>query len=229
LPYSFLNKHTMRAGDRLSLGALHSGLRNYLGVSGGIRATPQFGSTATVVREGIGGLDGKPLRVGHTLPVGACEERARLRAPAVAIPDYGVAHQSPLRIIMGYQWMEFSATDRARFLHGTYRITPQSDRMGYRLRGTALQIGSRSLLSEGICHGAVQIPGDGQPIVLLADRQTIGGYPKLGSVLSLDCARLAQCSADAEVSFTALSMESAHPLLHLARARECALQPEACR
>ena len=88
--------------------------------------------------------------------------------------------------------------------------------MGYKLKGTAIHCQQQTLLSEGICYGAVQIPPDGQPIVLLNDRQTLGGYPKIGSVLSLDCALLAQASPGTTVYFTPISIEQAHNALCLA-------------
>ena len=103
------------------------------------------------------------------------------------------------------------------------QVTAQADRMGYKLAGTAISCQQSQLLSEGICYGAVQIPPDGQPIVLLNDRQTLGGYPKIGSVLSLDCALLSQAGAGVEVYFTPISAEQAHNALCLAKVRTDAI------
>lgn len=225
-PLPLWQSHHLRAGDSIAFGTCQQGLRSYLALAGGLILTPQFGSTATVVREAIGGTDGRPLQAGQHLSVGASEHRRCLRTPKLARPDYRRCAEQPLRLVIGYQWAEFSPADRARFLSDTYQVTERCDRMGYRLHGTPLRAGSQTMLSEGICHGALQIPGDGQPIVLLADRQTIGGYPKLGSVLSLDCARLAQCAPGSAVHFTAIDMQTAHQILHLARYRELSMKPE---
>ncbi|MEW5682833.1 MAG: biotin-dependent carboxyltransferase family protein [Pseudomonadota bacterium] len=213
--------HQVQAGDVIELGMVSKGLRAYVAVAGGFSVTPQFGSTATVLREGIGGLNGNKLQAGDTLSAQTVNKLQRQRLPARYRPQFN--QTLTLRLIEGYQAASFSATERQRFYLNRYKVTPQADRMGYKLSGSAIKCQQTQLLSEGICYGAVQIPPDGQPIVLLNDRQTLGGYPKIGSVLSLDCALLAQASAGTEVYFTPISPEQAHNALCLAKVRTDAI------
>ncbi|ALS99714.1 biotin-dependent carboxyltransferase family protein [Lacimicrobium alkaliphilum] len=210
--------HKVKRDQTIELGQPQQGLRNYIAVSGGFGVDPEFGSTSTVLREGIGGLGGTRLQQGDKLAVGQSAASTRCRSlPESAIPDYGTMR--PLRLVTGYQFTDFPLSSRQRFFTSEYNISAQADRMGYRLSGPAISSGSRSMLSEGIALGAVQVPADGQPIVLLNDRQTIGGYPKLGSVLSSDCALLAQWAPGTKISFEPVSIEQAHNLLHLHHAR----------
>ena len=130
-------------------------------------------------------------------------------------PTLSTDNSARCRVIPGYQQQAFSAVQQQLFFSSTYKVTDSSDRMGYRLNGPAIKPALDGILSEGICLGAIQVPADGQPIVLLADRQTIGGYPKIGSVLSLDLGKLAQVTPGGTVSFEAISIEQAHNLLVL--------------
>lgn len=206
--------HHVQQGDRIRTGYAQSGCRAYLGVAGGFLITPQFGSTATVVRESIGGLTGDKLTAGDILPCKQQPHNTLIRLADSDIPDY--PQQLNLRLILGYQQDDFDPLQQQRFFSTEYEVTERSDRMGYCLQGTPIACNTSRLLSEGICLGAVQIPADGQPIVLLHDRQTIGGYPKIGSVLSLDCARLTQLRPGNTVTFESISPEDAHNALHLA-------------
>lgn len=183
-----------------------SGLRAYLAVADGFATPLRFGSRSVVVREGIGGLDGRALAAGDQLPY-AAQMRARLRCvPTRFIPDYGKALQ--LRVMPGYQVTQFTEQARAQLCTGTYTLTDHIDRMGYRLQGEPLLDVPQGLISEGIALGSVQIPPDGQPIVLLQDRQTIGGYPKLGCVSALDCYQLSQRGPGSTVSFAWADLET---------------------
>jgi len=155
------------------------------------------------------------------LPAAAVNSLPRLSLPQAAQPQ--INNVLTLRMVEGYQACDFSNTERQRFYLHSYTVTPAADRMGYKLKGAAISCQQTQLLSEGICYGAVQIPPDGQPIVLLNDRQTLGGYPKIGTVLSLDCALLAQAAAGTEVYFTAISPQQAHNALCLAHVRFNAL------
>ena len=213
--------HKVQAGDVIELGMVTKGLRAYVAVAGGFNVAPQFSSTATVLREGIGGLSGNKLQAGDKLAARTVNTLQRQRLPARYRPQFN--QTLTLRLIEGYQASSFSATERQRFYLNSYKVTPQADRMGYKLSGSAIKCQQTQLLSEGICYGAVQIPPDGQPIVLLNDRQTLGGYPKIGSVLSLDCALLAQAGAGTEVYFTPVSPQQAHNALCLAKVRTDAL------
>ncbi|WP_088330036.1 biotin-dependent carboxyltransferase family protein [Lacimicrobium sp. SS2-24] len=217
-PCALWQRHSVKKGQVIEIGAPTEGLRNYLAIGGGLTVDAEFGSTSTVLREGIGGLRGQKLQQGDTLAVGQSATPHRDCAlPQSAIPTYHA--DAPLRLVTGYQYEQFSVTSRSRFFNSQYRISDQADRMGYRLTGPAIPAASRALLSEGIALGAVQVPADGQPIILLNDRQTIGGYPKLGSVLAMDCARLSQWRPGTTLSFEPISIEQAHNLLHLHHAK----------
>ena len=211
----------VRNGDIIELAMASQGLRCYVAIAGGFKVKPQFGSTATVLREGIGGLNGNKLQAGDNLPAAEITSLPRLQLPVQYRPQFN--RILTLRLIEGYQVSSFISTERQRFYLHSYQVTPQADRMGYKLKGSAISCQQSQLLSEGICYGAVQIPPDGQPIVLLNDRQTLGGYPKIGSVLSLDCALLAQAGAGTEVYFTPISPEQAHNALCLAKVRTDAI------
>ncbi|MFK8041223.1 biotin-dependent carboxyltransferase family protein [Congregibacter sp.] len=214
----------LAAGDELSLGYSTTGCRSYIAVRGGFAIPETFGSSSTVVREGIGGLNGGRLAVGDTLPTNPSDAVQRLWLPPEMRPKYH--HRATVRVIPGYQHKYFPRLEQRRFFDSDYTVTDRSDRMGYRLEGPVINCDIEGILSEGIAPGAIQIPADGQPIVLLNDRQTIGGYPKIGCALSLDCAALAQLRPGDTVTFTAISEHSAHNALHLAHAFERSRKPE---
>lgn len=199
----------VRAGDRLEFGYPRSGTRAYLAVKGGFKAEKSYGSVATVQREQMGGLqgDGKPLAFGDCLP---CDEKEHRKDPQLQkligkrvsnnyLPDY--SEPLVLRVIAGYQYDAFTAEELERFFEQEYQISPDSDRMGVRLQGAPIKALQAGITSEGIALGAIQIPPDGQPIVLMRDRQTIGGYPKLGCVYPPDTGQLAQRHPNTKVRF----------------------------
>jgi biotin-dependent carboxylase-like uncharacterized protein len=208
--------HPVAAGDLIALDFAERGCRAYLGVAGGFQIAPSFGSTATVVREHVGGLRGEQLRPGDRLPCPAVSSRSRLFLPEPQQPRY--QRSVTVRVVPGYQQAHFSRLQQRRFFSHTYTVSDRCDRMGYRLEGPAIRCDVHGILSEGICLRAIQIPADGQPIVLLNDRQTIGGYPKIGAALSLDAARLAQLTPGCTVQFTPITPHAAHNALHLAEA-----------
>ncbi|GAA5315894.1 MAG: biotin-dependent carboxyltransferase family protein [Candidatus Pelagadaptatus aseana] len=207
----------VQSGDRIALGFASEGCRAYLAVAGGFQIEPMFDSTATVVREGIGGLSGGGLQSGDKLPCTPTDMAQHWQLPEQHIPHY--SKQVTLRVIPGYQEHTFSRQQQRLFFHNTYTISDRADRMGIRLEGPKLKSSIEGILSEGICLGAIQVPADGQPIILMNDRQTIGGYPKIGSVLSLDLARLAQLMPGDKVNFAAITIDCAHNALHLAQSR----------
>jgi biotin-dependent carboxylase-like uncharacterized protein len=207
--------HPVSAGDTLRIGFAKSGCRAYLGVAQGFDIAHSFGSSATVVREQIGGLHGGPLQEGDPLPCAATTARKRLYLPETDRPRY--QKTLTVRVIPGYQQTHFSRTEQRRFFGSTFVVSGQCDRMGYRLEGPPIDCAIKGVLSEGICHGAIQIPPDGQPIVLLNDRQTIGGYPKIGTALSLDTARLSQLVPGSSVHFAPITVHTAHRALDLAQ------------
>jgi biotin-dependent carboxylase-like uncharacterized protein len=206
--------HSVAAGDEIQLEFAESGCRSYLGVAGGFSIEPSFGSTATVVREHIGGLAGDKLQAGDLLPCNEARNLKHLYLPRERQPHY--QSMVTVRVIPGYQERSFSRIEQRRFFSHAYTVSDRCDRMGYRLEGPAIHCDIEGILSEGICFGAIQIPADGQPIVLLNDRQTIGGYPKLGSALSLDAAHLSQLRPGDTVHFAPISAHGAHNALHLA-------------
>ena len=169
-------------GDIIKLGFACEGMRAYLAVSGGFNIKPTFDSVSTVVREGIGGVDGDKVLQGQILPFSASNTAQHNRL--VNTPSY--KKDVTLRVLLGYQHNAFTELQKRVFFSSKYTVSESCDRMGYRLKGAKTKPSINGILSEGICLGAIQVPADGQPIVLMNDRQTIGGYPKIGSVLSLD-------------------------------------------
>jgi biotin-dependent carboxylase-like uncharacterized protein len=210
-------------GDIIELGYATDGTRAYLAVAGGFNIIPSFGSSATVVREKIGGLNGDKLQVDDHLPCFPSAVAQHYYLGDEDRPQYG--ESAILRLVPGYQHTAFDPTQQWRFFNSEYRVSDRCDRMGFRLEGEAVHSGMAGMLSEGICHGAVQIPADGQPIVLMNDRQTIGGYPKIGSVIPLDTAKLAQLSPGATIRFESISPEYAHNLHWLEKSRFERTQP----
>ncbi|WP_412176347.1 biotin-dependent carboxyltransferase family protein [Halomonas sp. HP20-15] len=196
---------SVRAGQRLAFAAPKAGLRAYLAAPGGFQAEPVLGSVASVVREELGGFDGygRTLEVGDRLGFFA-DSRALKELPLEQRPDYTRTPQ--LALIPGAQINEFSGVSLYRAFNQDWLVDERADRMGVRLIGTPLDCALDSMISEGIALGAVQVPPDGQPIVLLNDRQTIGGYPRLGALTPLACARLAQCAPGQSIRFVAQSL-----------------------
>lgn len=186
IPLSPWQSFILCKSQRLAFGHPRHGLRAYLAVSGGF---PIPGPT--VPREHLGGLhgDGRPLAVGDLLPCTSSPLQQPRHVPARFLPDY----RAPvaLRLIPGAQHEGFSTQARETLFTQTWCLSPRNDRMGARLEGEPIEA-LQGLVSEGIALGAVQVPPDGQPIILLNDRQTLGGYPKLGSIHPLDLAALAQ-------------------------------------
>jgi len=178
------------------------------------------------VRENIGGLNGDKLQVGDHLPCASAVLSQHYCLGSEAQPQY--RNSATLRVVLGYQQDAFDATQQWRFFNSEYLVSDRCDRMGFRLEGEAIHSGMVGMLSEGICHGAIQIPADGQPIVLMNDRQTIGGYPKIGSVIPLDTAKLAQLSPGATIRFESISPEYAHNLHWLEKSRFERMQPVKC-
>lgn len=199
-------------GQTLRLKVPQAGLISYLAVAGGWQ-TPVFcGSRSVIVREQLPDL--RPLAAGDSLPVSdrpGCDLPDSDAPPAV-IPDF---YQSPvLRLLPGPQYEHFSQADRRTLVSSRWRIGPDSDRMGYRMQGPALISGPDGIISEGIAPGSIQVTGSGQPVVLLRDRQTIGGYPKIATLAAADCNRLAQCRPGETVSFRWADIDDCLNTLH---------------
>lgn len=207
--------HTVFKGQKLLIGQVKKGLRMYLAVSGGFKVETVFGSVNTVLREGLGGLkqDGHRLKSGDLLFCQNAIEHQALCLPQKHIPTYPLS--ITLRVIAGFQFADFKHLQVQRFLQHEFIVSTRMDRMGVRLQGVTIQPPVNGILSEGISLGAIQVPPDGQPIIMMCDHQTIGGYPKIGSLFSLDCARLSQAPPGTKVRFELLDIMTAHNLLHL--------------
>lgn len=212
-PAANWQSHFLNRGDTLRFAYPQSGMRSYLAVAGGFTVTPIFGSVASVVREKFGGLDGfgSPLKTGDILPCLSSAKLTRRQVPPAFIPDY--SKPLILRIIENRQQDLFAQQAFEMLYQDRFQISRQSNQMGVRLQGIAIKPQHSGIISEGMPFGAVQIPPDGQPIVLLKDRQTIGGYPVIGWVLPLDAFQLAQRRPGEKVTFTAISLTEAQLML----------------
>lgn len=200
-PIEAWQSYSIKQGDRLALRGARAGMRAYLAVKGGFKAPQSLDSCATVIRDQLGGLHGagEKLSAKDLLRYSVSKPILTKRVPHHFIPAY--SQSLTLEVILGYQSEDFSPVERERFFSSTYTLTPQMDRMGCRLSGEAIECQRKNLVSEGIALGAIQIPADGQPIILLKDRQTIGGYPKIGCVTAKGLSQLAQCLPGAEIRF----------------------------
>ena len=202
-------------GSALSFTGPRDGIRAYLAVAGGIDVPVVLGSRSTYTRSKLGGLAGRVLMPGDRLPVsmrGPLPQVVSRELPAQNVPTYGNSHL--LRVVLGPQDSAFTEQGIKTFLSSTYAVTPTSDRMGSRLDGPAIEhkMGA-DIISDGIPFGAVQVTGEGLPIVLLADRGTTGGYTKIATVKSVDLAGVAQAQAHDTVKFHVVTLEEAHRLL----------------
>lgn len=213
-PLSNWQTHFVCKGDQITIGWAKSGVSGYLAVADGFQVASEFGSCSTVKREQLGGLAGGALERGDQLAFrSVARERYPLKrsVPSCFIPDY--AAELNVRVIAGYQVAQFKPESISAFYRSKYKIKAESDRMGFRLQGKEIDSDITGLLSEGISYGAIQVPADGQPIILLKDRQTLGGYPKLGSVLPLDGFSLSQRKAGEEIGFSEIALADAQYLM----------------
>ena len=199
---------TLAKGQRLSLKQPKQGVRAYLAAPGGFQCGVVLGSCATVTREGLGGLDGHGAALGKGQLLAFAATLPALReVPEALRPSY--PHKPVLDLVMGAQIGDFSGMSLFEAFNSDWTLDSRADRMGIRLLGPQLVYQGAPMISEGIALGAVQVPPDGQPIVLLNDRQTIGGYPRLGALTPLALAQLAQCMPGAALRFRAVVQEEA--------------------
>jgi biotin-dependent carboxylase-like uncharacterized protein len=200
--------HRAEAGSVLAFGPRRQGARCYLAVAGGVAVPPVFGSAATDLGAGIGGVDGRPLRVGDELAIGAVPvgpERHLHPALLAAWADPFTLHFVP---------EDDGPCELAAFIGAAWRVSPRSDRTGYRLDGPALPVpAAATMVSEGVAPGTIQLPPDGRPIVLMADRQTVGGYPRLGAVIAADLPKAGQLWLGHEVRFAPVTLAAARAAL----------------
>lgn len=204
------------SGDILSFRGLKSGCRSYVAFAGGLDVEPVMGSRATLLRGAIGGYQGRKLKAGDTID---------FRYPVHHLPDLEARHIPPedfssdtvaLRILLGPQEDRFTEEAIQTLLRETYTVTPQSDRMGYRLKGPKLQhTTDANIITDGIALGSIQVPGSGQPIIMMAERQSTGGYTKIANVISVDIPKLSQCKVGTKLTFQLVTLEEAHRLYRL--------------
>jgi biotin-dependent carboxylase-like uncharacterized protein len=202
----------VRPGDVIAFQMASAGCRAYLAVAGGIDVPPVLGSRATYLRGRLGGLGGRQLQKGDALPVGVAAPDAggtSRTVPSARRPDYPAEREC--RVILGPQDDRFTAEGIRAFLEGPYDVTPQADRMGYRLKGPEIpHARGHDIVSDGIPLGGIQVPGERQPIVLLVDRQTTGGYTKIATVIGVDIGAIGQTRPGQRIRFRRVSLEEAH-------------------
>jgi len=200
--------HLLRRGDVIAFDFANEGQFAYIAVAGGFQTPFAYGSYSTSLKEGLGGLDGRKLKTGdllHTFGNRCPVDRRKLERKF--IPKY--PDTITVRLVKGYQEAMFDTKAQETFFNSVYTFKGEGDRMGYRLSGEKVVPSSTGILSEPICYGAVQVPSHGEPIVLLKERQTIGGYPKIGSIIAVDCFKLAQLKAGGKVKFKEVSLKEA--------------------
>ena len=195
---------TIADGETLTLGFARNGCFSYLAIEGGIVGEAVFGSLSVNARAGLGSPYPRPLQAGDELEVAAASDMTERRIELPAVSD------APIRVVLGPQDDEFSDDAKALFLRSEWKISATSDRMGYRLEGPVIRhLHGHNIVSDGTMNGSIQVPGNGQPIVLMPDRGTTGGYPKIATVISADFGRFAQISAGRSFHFKAVSMAEA--------------------
>jgi len=203
---------TLREGQTLAFGRRRSGARAYLSVAGGFSVPTVLGSRATFLRGRLGGFAGRRLEAGDVLEgFPQCLFPGERGLRPADIPAYALP--AVLRVLPGPHLPAFTDKGRDTFFSQTYIVSPHSDRQGYRLDGSAVaRADTADILSEAMPLGGVQVPPDGQPILLMADRQTTGGYPLIGVVISADLPRAGQLAPGDPVCFQAVTLAEAHAL-----------------
>ncbi|PRY09951.1 antagonist of KipI [Pontibacter ummariensis] len=220
----------VRKGSTLAFGKPVKGCRAYLAVSGGFDLPKVMGSYATYLRAGVGGFGGRALKAGDLVPCKgptpkAMQLMAELTDSAIGKTHAQVAftfdprlfpayEENPtIRALKGPEYDQFTENSQNYIWNEKFLVTPQSDRMGYRLLGMTLALKEEAeLVSSAVSFGTVQVPVEGNPIVLMADHQTTGGYPRIVQVISADFSKLAQVPPGKSVRFTEVSLDEAHQL-----------------
>jgi biotin-dependent carboxylase-like uncharacterized protein len=195
---------TLADGETLTLGFARGGSFSYLAIEGAIAGEPVFGSLAVNARAGLGSPYPRPLQAGDELRTRAASGAAERR---IDLPPLA---EGPIRLVLGPQDDEFGADVKTFFLDNEWKISATSDRMGYRLEGPVIRhLHGHNIVSDGTVDGSIQVPGNGAPIVLMPDRGTSGGYPKIATVISADLGRFAQIPAGKGFRFKAVSIAEA--------------------
>ena len=212
----------VHTGDVVKLGSARRGVRAYVAFRRGIDVPLALGSRATYLRGTLGGFHGRQLKKGDLLnlcpPTPAAGPMRERRVRPEVIPSFG--DEEEVRVVLGPQADRFTREGIDTFLSERYEVTPQSDRMGVRLKGPAIaHARGHDIISDGIPLGGIQVVGDGQPIILLVDRQSTGGYPKVATVCSFDIGRVGQAKPGQRLRFKAVTVPEAHALLKQWRGR----------
>lgn len=207
----------VRSGDHLGFNGIKSGCRSYIAFSGGLDVPVVMDSKSTYIRAGIGGFKGRALKEGDVLktgePTANIAELEERKIPQKYV-NYHLQDNINIRIILGPQKEYFTAKGIETFLSSTYEVTNESDRMGYRLNGEEIEHKkSADILSDGIAMGAVQVPSNGQPIIMMADRQVTGGYTKIANVITVDLPKIAQAKPGEQIEFEVITVQEAQELL----------------
>ncbi|MGR3762583.1 5-oxoprolinase subunit C family protein [Rossellomorea sp. NS-SX7] len=221
----------VKKGSTLKFGRCKSGARSYLAIAGGVDVPAVMNSRSTYLRAEIGGCDGRGLKEGDMLHSGELLEDSKdmveyltpyLEDRPYTEIDWSISSefisihqpQKAIRVVEGPEYDLFTEESRKAFFKEPFKVSPQSDRMGYRLDGAPLALEQdRNMISEAVAFGTIQVPSDGNPIILLADRQTTGGYPRIGQIASIDLPLIAQTKPGEELSFTRITLEEAQKLL----------------
>jgi biotin-dependent carboxylase-like uncharacterized protein len=213
------------AGGELRFSGAVNGCRTYLAIHGGVDVPVVLGSRSTYTRAGIGGMKGRALAAGDILPAGAAGRRIPRAAslPANLVPRY--SQDISLRVLLGPQEDMFTPAGLATLFSAVYTISPEADRMGYRLEGPSIEhVGGADIVSDALCPGAIQVPGHGKPIIMLSDRATTGGYAKIGAVIGPDLTLLAQAKPGDRIAFERCDDEQAVSALRQERERCLAIE-----
>lgn len=208
-PFPMYRAVQVLKGDALSFGAPKSGCRAYISFAGGLAITPIMGSRSTYIKANLGGYEGRKLEKGDEIAFRkpyACPPNLNWR---VMEPDVFPGHYT-VRVLMGPQDDRFTKEGIDTFLNSTYTVTNDFDRMGYRLSGPKIQhVTDGNIITDGIAFGAIQVPDGGEPIIMLSDRQTTGGYAKIASVINVDMPMIAQCKAGDTIRFVKTDIDTA--------------------
>ena len=225
-PVSAMTSALVHAGQGLTIGPAQAGVFAYLAVAGGFDLPPQLGSLSLQPRAGIGGFHGRPFQPGDRIPLLLTEPP---HGPGLALELLPLDADPPIRVVLGPQDDFFSPEGIETFLTAAYAVSREADRMGYRLTGPPIRHAKGyNIVSDGVVAGSVQVPGGGEPIVMMADRQTTGGYPKIATVISADLRALAQRRPGQAVRFAAVTVDEAQRLAR-EQAQAIAALPSRCR
>lgn len=204
---------SVTTGDVLSFGVMKSGCRLYIAFSGGIDVPVIMGSKSTYLPAKIGGFQGRALQAGDELNIGNFPKDFKIRS--LKFDDLlPIKTKQNIRFIVGTEINKFTIEGISTFLNSEYTVSQQYDRMGYRFQGPKIEHKEDAdIISSAICNGAIQVPASGEPIIMLADRQTIGGYTKIANVISVDLPLLGQMKAGDKIRFSEVRLNEAQDLL----------------